>query len=131
MTKLLQSLIVWLMLVAIPFQGVATAGMLTCVPMQEAGPAAMPAPCAEMDMAMQMSMQADNHVTVGAAPAHHHTDGKCGTCASCYAAAMAPALALPRAPAETSKLATFTFDNARVARVDLALPERPPKAALT
>lgn len=138
MTKLLQSLLVWLMLVAIPFQGFATAGMLTCATVQADVQAMMtPEHCAMMEMGMQpdeatgddASAYATTHASTPAT-AHHHAAGKCGTCASCFGAVMIPSTALTRVPGETATLAAFPFESGRVARVDLALPERPPKASL-
>ena len=126
-----KSLIVWLMLVAIPFQGFASASMLLCAPLQ------LPAPALEMTA----SMDHDHHAMVmdhgAAAPtdghdaADHHDGGKCNTCASCcFGAAMAPA-GIARLPAGSPQLAAFHFEPGHVARVDLALPERPPQTSLT
>lgn len=133
MKNLLKSLIVWLMLVAIPFQGFASASMLTCAPMQAAPVAMTPEHCAEM-AAMHGDM--DNDMASDAAPdqpsSHAHAGGKCSTCASCcFSAAMAPSVPLVHIPADMPELADFPFDAGHVAIVDLALPERPPKTSLT
>jgi hypothetical protein len=132
---LLKSLIVWLMLVAIPFQGFASASMITCAPMQPAAPAAMTHEhCATM---AAMHHGAPHHAMASdAAPdhssSHHHTGAKCSTCASCcVGAAMAPSAPVARVPADAPDIADFQFDAGHVATVDLALPERPPKASLT
>lgn len=145
MNNLLKTLIVWLMLVAIPFQGLASASMLTCAPMQPAPSTAMtPAHCADMaamqadaphamaghDMADMVSMATD--APAGHASPDHHAPGKCSTCASCsFGAAMAPSVAVAHVPAEMPDMADFQFDVGHVTAVDLALPERPPKASLT
>lgn len=127
MRNLAQSFLVWLMLVAIPFQGVATAGMLTCVTMQAPVAAPMtPEHCAMMADAPQAGDGARGDASTHAS-AGHHTDAKGSTCAACFGVAMAPTSALPPLPGTTALLAAFPFDCEQVARVDLALPERPPK----
>jgi hypothetical protein len=124
---LVKSLIVWLMLVAIPFQGFASASMLLCAPIQ--------APTVEMaaadhDHHAMMMEHASAAPADGHDAANHHDGGKCNTCASCcFGATMAPG-GLPRLPAEAPQLAAFHFEPGHVARVDLALPERPPQTSL-
>jgi hypothetical protein len=124
--KLFKALIVWLMLAAIPFQGFAAASMLACVPAQTVVHAHMnmaPEHCATMG-AMQSHAAGDtNHSST-----HHQAGAKCSTCASCCCvAALAPPGPLTRAPNETSAAIAFHADDSAAARVDLALPERPPK----
>ena len=136
MKNLFKSLIVWLMLVAIPFQGFAAASMLTCAPMQAAVavlPAmAMPAGhCASMP-AGQHHGAVKRTDAAGQTTSHHHAAGKCNTCASCcFGAVMAPACAVVRVPGEACALADFAFQRTHVPAVDLDLPERPPKLSLT
>jgi hypothetical protein len=132
--KLLKALIVWLMLVAIPFQGYAAAGMLACAPAHATMAHAKMAPehCATMGMT---HAAADDAATDAATPAdaghsspHHQAGGKCSTCASCCCVtALAPPAPLTRAPGPAAELAAFHADDGAAARVDLALPERPPK----
>jgi hypothetical protein len=139
---LLKSLIVWLMLVAIPFQGFASATKLVCAPMQSSPQIAK--------MAEASAGHHDHHATVNAAQldepdhhtatqadsddhtaAHHHTGGKCNSCATCcFGAAMASSYA-SRVLAEVQHVTKFPFELDRVASVDLALPERPPQTSLT
>lgn len=133
MNILVKSLIVWLMLVAIPFQGFASASMLLCAPMQ--APAMEMAASTDHDhhaMLMAQAMEPDSAAPAdGHDAANHHDGGKCNTCASCcFGAAMAPA-GIARLPAESPQLAAFHFEAGHVARVDLALPERPPQTSLT
>ena len=130
MKNLLKSFIVWLMLVAIPFQGFAAASMLTCAPVQVAVQTAMPAGhCDTMQAAPQHHAGAKQADT---SSAHHHSAGKCNTCASCcFGAAMAPSTPVARVPGETCVLADFARPRVNVPKVDLDLPERPPKASLT
>lgn len=135
MKNLLKSLIVWLMLVALPFQGFAAAGMATCAPagnhvvpvVAETVVSAMPAGhCDTMQMAAPAPPE---HGKPSAS--HHHADGKCNTCASCCCGAtMAPTAAVHRAPGESCVLADFAIHSVHVPRVDLDLPERPPKTSL-
>ena len=96
MNTLLKTLIVWLMLVAIPFQGFATAGMPTCASMQAAPVAVTPEHCHDMASAMPADDGADHTSSL------HHTGGKCSSCASCcFGAAMAPSVPGVRVPADT------------------------------
>ena len=136
MNKLLNVLIVWLLLAAIPFQGVAAASMLACAPAQ-AHMAMSPEHCAMMGKgqhhhAADSVKKVDAHAGTDAGTDHssqHHPSGsKCSTCASCCCvAALAPPAPVTRAPVETSAAVAFRADDSAVARVHLALPERPPK----
>lgn len=135
MKIVIKSLIVWLMLVAIPFQGFASASMLLCAPMQAPAPAMATMATMDHDHHAMMMAQAMEHDSATPAAGHdaanHHDGGKCNTCASCcFGAAMAPA-GVARLPAGSPQLAAFHFEPGHVARVDLALPERPPQTALT
>lgn len=133
MNNLLKALIVWLMLVAIPFQGFATASMLPCAPGQ-AAPAMAPEHCAMMATMMpaHAHVQAQEHAASAHAAAHDHAGGKCSACASCcFGAVMAPPMPAVQAPLATPALAVHHRADGPVAAVDLALPERPPKFSLT
>jgi hypothetical protein len=144
---LLKSLIVWLLLLAVPFQGFASATMLMCAPMQSiahgAAVAATPAP--PHDHAAMLAAQSagqEHHATgSSAAAAHadagdasaagHHASGKCNSCAACcFGAAMAPSH-IGGIFAEAQNFPVLAFDAGAVPAVDLALPERPPKSSLT
>lgn len=117
------------MLLAIPFQGIASAAMLACAHdapqgTQQAAHAAphhdaASSPCHEMQ---------DKQPDV-AQDAHDH-DGSCSACAACcMGAAMAPAAGVnPPAPALATAL--LMAATGRLAAVDLALPERPPRSPL-
>lgn len=123
MKTLLKSFIVWLMLVAIPFQGFAAAGMLTRAPAPVVA-AMAPGHCAEM-----AALHDDGSAQHGSA--HHHTSGKCTACASCcFGAVMAPPVPTVRMPGAAPAPAPFHCADDPVAKVDLALPERPPKTSL-
>lgn len=117
--SILRTLIVWLVLLAVPFQGLATAAMLPCAGCEHAP-------------AMDHHTQATpHHAAAGQAKMHGHaTDhhAKCSNCAdSCVGAAIAPSGLAPvvaHAPAATS----IPFDARHVASVDLDHPERPPRS---
>ena len=130
MKNLLKSLLVWLMFAAIPFQGFAAASMLACSPTVAVAVQAAPAAhkhCDDMTMA-DAAPQASKHDT----PSHHHSAGKCNTCASCcFGAVMAPPAPCLQVPGDMPQVATIPAANGPVATVDLALPERPPKPSLT
>ena len=123
MTVLLRSLIVWLMLLALPYQGYASATMLLCVAPATAGSdthAAMPS--AAHDHAAMMAAQAHKDHSGKSA----HSAMKCGGTACCAAAA--PALAtmasLPMLPLVS---VSVPFYSDYLPAVDLAHPERPPQ----
>jgi len=121
------------MLLALPFQAVASAAMLTC-----AHATIQPAAHAMTAMAHDAAgpdghchaaadQAADRHP---AAIDHHNADGRCSACADCcLGAALAPA----PAPFATPSAALGVLIGALArhpARVDLALPERPPRFPL-
>jgi hypothetical protein len=121
-------LLVWLLLLALPFQGIAAAGMQVRVP------------------SVAMHVQADGHAAMATAMDAHgghcaamgqdggqsagHHGGKAGSCADCCAgAAMAPA-ALPALVLAPPHFISIPFRAGHVPSVDPALPERPPRTAL-
>lgn len=106
------------MLLAIPFQGVAAAGMLVC---SHAAPQHASAPA--------------DHCHDSATPAAQHDaatdhDERCSACAACcIGATMAGAPMIPAAP-QTLSARLIPADTGRLVAVDLALPERPPRFPL-
>jgi hypothetical protein len=138
--SLVRSLLVWLLLLALPFQAFAAASMLprvgqaAAVPVH-AAPAADVPPChAQMMAAMAQDAPAPGHMAAPATASAHdehagrHDKNKCGTCAACcVGAAMAPSLpatlALP-APSTVS----IPFHAGHLPSVDPVLLERPPSA---
>ena len=138
-----RTLLVWLLLLALPFQGLASAAMLPCA-------AGMPAPAVAMAVAMTPAMAMDgaahDHAAMLKATAARAQDGHCdagpngghhggeakscaASCAACcVGAAMAPAM--PPALALTpSHFISIPFRAGHVPSVDLALPDRPPRTA--
>jgi hypothetical protein len=125
MKVLFRALIIWLMLLAVPFQGLAAAGALPCSPV--IGTQAVPA--GEHDHAAMLAAAEQ-----GDADARHagHGDGKTsahhcgGVSPCCVGAALAPSLPLAHAgPRLTGKL--IPHHSAPPADIDLASPERPPR----
>jgi uncharacterized protein YpuA (DUF1002 family) len=144
---LLKSLIVWLLLLAIPFQGFASATMLVCAPMQSVpqtitafSPSTMQHDHrAMLSRAGTEALRIHNasvtakvsQAEAGHQTTHHHAGGKCNSCATCcFGASMAPTFTSVVA-AEAQNFAVISFEVDHVASVDLALPERPPQTSLT
>lgn len=134
MKNLFKSLIVWLLFVAIPFQGVAAASMRSCAPMAPAHCAAMQGGQHHAALAVAASA-ATNSDHAADTLTHHHAGtksaAKCQSCVYCgVGAVMAPAsLTAPLAGAPCG----LTHGALRVGdlpAVDLDLPERPPKTSL-
>lgn len=120
MNTVLRSLFVWLLLLALPVQGVAAARMLPSVAASAAMAAAHAAPvaqhCHDMAPAVDAAKAADAHH-----PDKHH--GACADC--CIAAAPVPSTVVPPACAPPS--VAIPFRAGHVPSVDPALPERPPR----
>jgi hypothetical protein len=127
---IVRTLIVWLTLLAVPFQGFASAAMLPCAP---AAPApALHAVHEHHHMHATTAQQRDDvthghHDHAGKHAGHH---SKCGNCAACcVGAAIAPppmAVGSPNGAPERA----IPFHAGHVPSVDLDLPERPPRIAL-
>jgi hypothetical protein len=112
---LLRTLIVWLVLLAVPFQGFASAAMMACAP------------------APAQPSHVMHHV---AKPAHHDQackqtthETKCGNCAACWAGAAIASGAVPTfAPQRAGTIAMRT-EAGQPPSVDLDDPEPPPRFA--
>ena len=121
MTVLLRSFVVWLMLLALPYQGYASAQMLLCV---------VPAPVSTHAMVMPDGPH-DHAAMLKAAHQHDgdksssHSSMKCSGSACCAAAAPVLALTLP-APVLPALSAAVVYTDFLPA-VDLTHPERPPQ----
>jgi hypothetical protein len=136
--SLLKSFLVWLLLLAVPFQGFASATMLVCAPLSSAAQAqrhtaAIPA---HDHSAMLASSAASPHHCGGDAACHtsgktkagHHADSKCNSCASCCVGAAVVSSQENRINVEPQPFFAIPFACGYVPTVDLALPERPPQA---
>jgi hypothetical protein len=129
MTVLLRSLVVWLLLLAVPYQGYASATMMLCAAPASAQATAMPA--GAHDHAAMMAAQAhDGHAHGGdAKSAHTHNAVKCGGSACCAAAApvLAHEMVVPMLPSSSSAV---SFYSAFLPSVHPDHPERPPQGNL-
>ena len=136
MNTILRTLIVWLVLLAVPFQGFASAAMLGCASGHATPAKQMPGAASGHAAHGQHHAVADGHGAHAKAAAgqhdgqhtmNQHGSAKCGACSACsIGAAMAPAAALALAVHAPAAL-TVPFALERLPAVDLALPERPPR----
>ena len=136
MTVFFRSLIVYCMLLALPYQGYAAAAMMACLPAAHAAatPAAthMAMPTGPHDHAAMMAAVAHEQSATSSTHAashagHIHGSAKCGGSACCVAGApvMADMLSVPALPAVSGAVALYAD---YLPAVDLAHPERPPQA---
>jgi len=129
---LFRTFIVWLMLLAFPYQGYASAGMMACAPAAPVASATSPMamPAGPHDHAAMMNAMQDHHQAASSDQSGHagHSHGgvKCGGAACCVAGApfMAQTMAVPVLAAVSSAI-PFSSEFPRA--VDLAHPERPPQ----
>ncbi len=138
-----RTLVVWLMLLALPLQGFASASMLLCGPVTATAAAqAMPAGHDHAAMlraaASEDGAASDTVATIHGDAAHGgghdgthdgaHGAAKCGTAGACCAGApLAPSIIIgvPALPPASQPVAGYSHC---IAKVDLAHPERPPQA---
>lgn len=134
MNTLLRSLIVWLLMLALPWQGMAAAAMVGCAPapvpavsMRAMHDAARP-PCHEgkamQDSARQQSEQPEQPEQKGGT--HHGSAAKCAACAACGIAAVLPAAFSPFSSAPPPRLQALVAERV-LPTVHLDQPERPPR----
>lgn len=130
------------MLLALPFQAIAAAAMPACAldaPAIEgqAGAHAPEAseqddgarhPCHEtLAQAPEGTSERTSEPTSERASDGHDHEGRCSACAACcMGAVLAPAPAIVAPPPALNTALPMT-DSGRLAAVDLALPERPPR----
>lgn len=135
MNIFLRSLIVWLLLLAVPSQGMAAVAMGACLP-QHGVP--MPAPAQLMSVhampAQMHSVKPPCHEAAvpEAAPEHeqpapHHKAGKCGTCSACGIGSAVLPTFLPHLAAHAPAAAASPTATRHLPSVHLAQPERPPR----
>ncbi|MDP3668123.1 MAG: hypothetical protein WA191_24345 [Telluria sp.] len=122
---MLKALLVWFMLLAVPFQGFASATMLLCAPLP------LPLSSAPGVQHGQHAGSAHQHHQAGAVAdqSDHHAGGKCGSCAECCIGALIAPSCLPSLPVAAPHYVAIPFDMGEVPSVDLAFPERPPRFA--
>jgi len=116
---ILKVLIVWITLLAVPLQGFASASMCLCAPSAVAhhdhDHESMPAHAAP-------AARADHH------PAEGHHCIKCAACAACGSCMSTAPGCMTVLPVPAGASVTVPFDQHALSSVDLALPERPPRA---
>lgn len=124
MVKLFRSLLVWLMLLALPVQGFASVTMMACLDGTQA-------PSAHHDHAAMVAAahQAPHDHAAADHPSDHSTGHgalKCGGAACCVGAALAPCLpgVMPASPLASAPRSPY---SGFLPAVDLAHPERPPQ----
>lgn len=116
MKTVMRALIVWLLLLALPFQGLAAARMLPSVSAPAAQSTAHAAPVVKHchDMAAAKATDGDHR--------HKHRS-VCGDC--CIVVALVPVPLVPLAFPPPS--IAIPFRAGHLASVDPSLPERPPR----
>ena len=140
MKNVLKTLIVWVLLLAVPLQAFASVTMLLCAPalvsmesnhhrldMQALHQHGSPESLTATSVAGQVqdASSAQSHDKVDTV--HHQAGSKCGACASCgCGAGMAPSFSSTVA-ALAPHVESIPFNLGHVPMVDLALPERPPR----
>jgi len=137
----MRTVILWLVLLAVPFQGFASAAVLGCITghggqMPPAPATSMPAH-AQHDIHAMHDMHGGEHHAMPALDAgddhhamQHHGNAKCGACSACsLGASMAPA-AIPALPVHAPPRVAALFAAGALPSVDLDLPERPPRFVL-
>lgn len=142
---LMKSLIVWFLLLAVPFQGFASATMLFCAPMQPtaSAPSSAASPQHHDHHAMLESQHAGHdhrqmsHADAAtaqdadhASTAADHSGSKCNSCAACcFGASMPPSVTI-RIAVDAQHVTAVPATTGFIPAVELALPERPPQASL-
>lgn len=117
------------MLLAIPFQGIASAAMLACAHDAPQGGHAAAHASAQHDATTTPCHDMQDATPQAAQDGHDH-DGGCSACAACcIGAAIAPTTSIAQ-PAPSLNTALLVASAGRLPAVDLALPERPPRFPL-
>jgi hypothetical protein len=126
----------WLVLLAVPFQGFAAAAMLPCAPASgQSHHAAMTHAGHDMRAMHDHAMMQDHHGVAqhshDSTKTHgHDADGKCASCAACcIGAAMAPAL-LDGFAATPPPSHSIPFRAVHVPSIHPQVLERPPSSLI-
>ena len=136
MNTLLRSLIVWLLLLAVPWQGMAAAAMVACAPAHGMPSHAKPAPV-QLQQPVQDAQLPPCHEAAPVAQAADQEPepaqgaaAKCGTCSACgIGTAVLPAHS-PELAVHAPASAASPFAAGHLPSVHLAQPERPPRPHL-
>ena len=134
MNRLLKTLLLWLLLAALPVQGMAAATMAACGSTSHAGSA--PTSFAghhqhEAATAMSTRSVAHDHTASDTSPykAHHvkHDASVCGACANCCPGALALSPAPISIPQRATTITPPAYPFPLVTSFIPPAPERPPK----
>jgi hypothetical protein len=135
MTRALRSVLMWLLLVAVPLQGYAAGGMLFCGAVGERAPVAAGAEqhhdlaIAPLDGTHQHEAAAGTSDLVAAWDLHGVMHGKCSACASCCSVAALPSAPMASAVVEPRATPFIEYERADTGRGSARL-ERPPRLNL-
>ena len=139
MNRFLKTLLLWLLLAALPFQGMAASMQTMCGPMESNGSkgSAVPAQMHHHDRMAAMDLSDANAAHHDAAakpvassdpsPDAQHAHSACSLCASCCVGAVAPPSALNLNAAYSESLPVVASPAPLVAGVVPRGLERPPK----
>jgi hypothetical protein len=127
----LRSLIVWLLMLALPYQGVAAAAMAACAPAQ-----AMPIAVSAQHR-MQTAQHPACHEVAAMAPSGdqqekpaHAGSARCAHCAACGVGAAVVPAGLPPLAVHAPPVASHPAADSGLPSVHLPQPERPPRPCL-
>ncbi|MDB5959004.1 MAG: hypothetical protein JWP59_298 [Massilia sp.] len=125
MKTLVKTLFVWLLLLALPFQGYASATMLPCAPVKVKAVSLPDMSSSHHDHHAMLAAMAKHQSGADVATSAHHDGNTCKSCSACCPAnLMAHAIDIA---ADTPHFATVPFATGFVPAVDLAPLERPPQ----
>jgi cytochrome c553 len=132
-----RAILLWLMMLAVPFQGYAAAAMALCTPEPTQLDAGVPHDHAGHDHASHdhaLHAHGAGHHVDGDMDADHHaaaddssgTSHKCSTCAACHSVGLMPALHMPALPGLPQ--ADLVEPLHAMATVSPRVPHKPPRA---
>ena len=130
-------MLVWLLLLAVPFQGFASASMLICAPLSSMSASTVladshsagvaDATVAGEKLSEHCQALAERHPDDTKSKAEHNPSSKCNSCASCHVGVALVSSELYRMPVEVQQTSAIPFAPAFVATVHLDRAERPPQ----
>jgi hypothetical protein len=134
MNRFLKTLLLWLLLAALPVQGMAAAAMAACGSGKHHGAAPVLSTAHHQhEASMAMSTQDMDHVHTAPDPATHtahhggHGAGACGACVNCCAGAVALSPALIAIAQRAATIALPAYPSPLVTSFIPSALERPPK----
>lgn len=127
MKAIFHTMMIWLMLLAIPVQGFAAASMMLCAPV--AARADVHTSAGPHDHAAMLAAQASNTPDQPTIPGQH-VAGKCGVCAACCMGIVMMTSTLPVLPVFDFVSQHHAADTTFLPSVIPDHPERPPQLSL-